>query len=399
MPDFSFHSLFSSSSSPQSQPCYNDALDSSHGGFGEDEDSQAEWGLSLASILSDHSSASGSGLAVILGGTINSYIDEAWKCSTGVGGCSGPVPYPLPGFDPSQCSWKAHVQCPQMNLWRKSLCGFYTPATYDSYSNQGWYGLLRVSPQAGDVDKLTPRLIYGRLQQLWSPSQQHAWVWVLMLALALFVAVGLTVRTQTEFIKRRAQVTEIEARSSAKNSARGRSPLGVFHQSSGGSNSGSGGNGVSGVGTVSTTGSYNSSPSGTGATNVSGGSGSGDKRGVVRGPAGKSSRAAGGVSASVGQASPSSLAGMAGAAGMGSASNTPLMKSSSPAFLNTPYTSTAATGGSGGASASPARVSSTSASPATVQSTIADQSGPVRPHEDESKVKDPELHRMEDKGR
>jgi hypothetical protein len=77
--------------------CYNDVLSSPHDGDGEDEDSQAEWGASLSRILLDHSSASSSG--AVAGGAINSYIDESWRGTFGVGGCSGPVPYPLPGFD------------------------------------------------------------------------------------------------------------------------------------------------------------------------------------------------------------------------------------------------------------------------------------------------------------
>jgi len=61
------------------QPCYNDVLETPHGGFGEDEDSQADWGLSLATLLTDHSSAHERG--AVAGGTINSWIDEAWKVS------------------------------------------------------------------------------------------------------------------------------------------------------------------------------------------------------------------------------------------------------------------------------------------------------------------------------
>lgn len=203
-------------SSAFTQPCYNDVQDSPHGGYGEDEDSQADWGASLASILSKHSSAEGKG--AVAGGTINSWVDEAWKASTGVAGCGGPVPYPLPGFDPSQCAWKAHVQCPMLNLWRPSLCGFWTPATFDGYSNQGWYGLMRPSPQAGDVDRLTPRLLYGRLQQQWNPHAR-AWGWLLLLGLSFAAALLLTQRTFADWKRRSAQVRDLELRSAASASS------------------------------------------------------------------------------------------------------------------------------------------------------------------------------------
>lgn len=212
-------------------PCYNDALDSPHGGYGEDEDSHAEWGAALAEILTAHSSAKGRG--AVAGGTINSWVDEAWRCTSGVGGCGGPVPYPLPGFDESQCSWKAHVGCPQMNLWRKSLCGYWTPATFDHYSNQGWYGLMRPSPRWGDVDQLTPRLLYGKLQEHWGPGTgggrvKGNWAWIVLLAVSMTVAAAITMHVQAQFRKRSAQVAELESKSSALASATGRSPqLGV----------------------------------------------------------------------------------------------------------------------------------------------------------------------------
>lgn len=195
-------------------PCYNDVLETPHGGFGEDEDSQAEWGISLASILTEHSSAHGRG--AVAGGTINSWIDEAWKCSQGVGGCYGPVPYPLPGFDASQCSWKAHVSCPQRNLWRPSLCGYWTPATFDHYSNQGWYGLLKPIPQWGDVDRLRPRLLYGKLQEHWGSLRASGRVrgnlpWLFLLAVSLAVGTLLTMHFQQQFRRRSAQVAELEA--------------------------------------------------------------------------------------------------------------------------------------------------------------------------------------------
>lgn len=161
------------------------------------------------------------------GGTINAYIDEAWRCSSGVGGCSGPIPYPLAGFDASQCSWKAHVQCPMLNLWRPSLCGYWTPATFDQYANVGWFGLLKPSKREGDIDHLTPRLLYGRLQEQWS-GVTHAWGWLWLLLASLIIGGVCTYVVLSEHRKRAAQVRELEARTSAIGSARStRSPLGV----------------------------------------------------------------------------------------------------------------------------------------------------------------------------
>jgi hypothetical protein len=210
-----------------SQPCYNDVVDPPSGGYGEDEFSQADWGASLSSILTAHSSASGKGS--VAGGTINSFVDETWRASSGVGGCSSPIPYPLPGFDASQCSWKAHVQCPSLNLWHHSLCGFWTPATFDQYTNVAWFGMLRPAPQAGDVDRLTPRLLYGKLQEQWSGVGSN-WAWIGLMVLTLAVAAAATFHTRNQFQKRRQQVLELETRA-ASASLSGRSPLGVISPS------------------------------------------------------------------------------------------------------------------------------------------------------------------------
>jgi len=191
-------------------PCYNDVLDSPQGGYGEDEDSQASWVMSLTQILADHSSAAG--LGAVAGGLINSWVDESWKCTSGVVGCGGPIPYPLPGFDPSLCGWKAHVNCPQLNLWRPSLCGFWTPATFDQYSNQAWYGIVKPTPQRGDVDHLTPRLVYGKLQQTWNRSQD-SWIWMTTMIISALIVAAITSYTQHRYNKRLKQVSELEMRS------------------------------------------------------------------------------------------------------------------------------------------------------------------------------------------
>jgi hypothetical protein len=156
-----------------------------------------------------------------------------------VGGCYGPVPYPLPGFDPSQCSWKAHVSCPQNNLWRPSLCGYWTPATFDHYSNQGWYGLLKPQAVFGDVDRLRPRLLYGKLQEHWGSSRASGRVrgniaWMLLLCVSLGVAGLLTLHYQRQFLRRSAQVADLEGiggksggglGGGSSGAATGRSPL------------------------------------------------------------------------------------------------------------------------------------------------------------------------------
>lgn len=105
-----------------------------------------------------------------------------------------------------------------MNLWRKSLCGYWTPATFDKYANVGWFGLLRPEAHQGDIDRLTPRLLYGRLQDLWLEDRSE-WSWIILFLVSLTVATFLTYHTRTEWLKRSAQVRELESRASVLSSA------------------------------------------------------------------------------------------------------------------------------------------------------------------------------------
>jgi hypothetical protein len=84
----------------------------------------------------DHSSALGRGSAA--GGCVVSWMDEPWKTAISVARCwswipyGTPHPFPVgctvssccfsccckgqPGFDPGQCQYKAHVDCPNKGL-------------------------------------------------------------------------------------------------------------------------------------------------------------------------------------------------------------------------------------------------------------------------------------------
>jgi len=123
------------------------------------------------------------------------------------------------------------------------LCGYWTPATFDHYSNQGWYGLLKPQAVFGDVDRLRPRLLYGKLQEHWGSSRASGRVrgniaWMLLLCVSLGVAGLLTLHYQRQFLRRSAQVADLEGLgggsksggglgggSSSSNAATGRSPL------------------------------------------------------------------------------------------------------------------------------------------------------------------------------
>jgi hypothetical protein len=138
-------------------------------------------------------------------------VDESWRCTMAniVSSCWGPVPYPLPGFDQKQCGWKSHPNCPYLNLWKKSLCGFWVPdyITYDSYVNVGWFGIMKPIPQNGQVDRLIPRLIYGKLQLLWKePITDHffipIWFEPFMIALCvIFILSFCLYITRSDFLR------------------------------------------------------------------------------------------------------------------------------------------------------------------------------------------------------
>lgn len=85
-------------------PCYNGPVAKATDTEGEDELTHADWNVHLSELLLQHSSAGLQG--DVAGGFYLSWLDESWRCTQNVGGCWGPVPFNVPGFDPSLCAWK-----------------------------------------------------------------------------------------------------------------------------------------------------------------------------------------------------------------------------------------------------------------------------------------------------
>ena len=158
--------------------------------------------VGLTELLNNHSSAAG--LGPVAGGCIYEWLDEYWRSTTGVTGCFGPIPYGQPGFNPTQCDWKAHVDCPESDLWYHSLCG-YQSASFDHYTNAAWFGLVKVFPHPGrDMDIIVPRVAYDRLKRIWGEDRgPRGWLWVLLvlavLGISLCVAAALHVRWMRRF--------------------------------------------------------------------------------------------------------------------------------------------------------------------------------------------------------
>ncbi len=172
----------------ETSPCYN-THENELPGYGEDQEQQAEWILALAEILTSNSSATGSG--PVAGGFVYEWSDEWWKASANVRGCYGPIPYGKPGFEPGQCEYRSHVDCPFKDLWWQSLCGFPSAAQFDGYANQAWFGLVKIWPQPGFVDKVFPRLAYRALQSHWAGSSTRLWFGLMIACVVASAAIAI----------------------------------------------------------------------------------------------------------------------------------------------------------------------------------------------------------------
>lgn len=147
-------------------PCYNtleDGETSSGAGFGEDEISQAAWTSGLASIMLKYW---GKG---VLGGFAMSWVDEYWKNSDVVAGCTKRILNGKPTI--GECDFKAHIDCPHEDPWKNALCGHFFPNTFDSYVNEGWFGINRpkFTGRAGH-DSLIPRKVFYDLAKVYGGS-------------------------------------------------------------------------------------------------------------------------------------------------------------------------------------------------------------------------------------
>lgn len=183
-------------------PCYNSFSNESKG-FGEDEMTQAEWLSELAgTLLRSHDQGGG-----VVGGFAMAWTDEAWKTTTHypTSICSDNAlksknggwefHYPHKKFRPETCGFKAHVDCPNLDIWRPSLCGQYLPAFPDHYLNEGFFGINRVVGVEGtSVNQLEQRIAYLELQRLWVPKSEPAvdprTAWIATAALTLAVVVS-----------------------------------------------------------------------------------------------------------------------------------------------------------------------------------------------------------------
>jgi hypothetical protein len=167
-------------------PCYN-THESPDAGAGEDQQAQAEWISALITSAQNYSSLAKNG--PLAGIVLFEWTDEWWKSSVAVRGCYGPVPYGKPGFEPGQCEYKAHADCPFKDLWWQSLCGFPTPATFDHYANVAWFGIMKIQAQAGDIDRVVPRLAYRAIQALWKEQSNMYWLYILIACLGLCIII------------------------------------------------------------------------------------------------------------------------------------------------------------------------------------------------------------------
>eukprot|EP00471_Norrisiella_sphaerica_P001695 CAMPEP_0184486358 /NCGR_PEP_ID=MMETSP0113_2-20130426/7850_1 /TAXON_ID=91329 /ORGANISM="Norrisiella sphaerica, Strain BC52" /LENGTH=589 /DNA_ID=CAMNT_0026868187 /DNA_START=125 /DNA_END=1891 /DNA_ORIENTATION=- len=156
-------------------PCYNTPTNETKG-YGEDQKTHAIWVAALTGRLYQGYKE---GLGV-MGGYVMAWIDEAWKTTTHFptnicadntkkkknGGWK--YHFPHKKFDPKTCDFKAHVECPNLNIWKPSLCGQYMPAFPDHYLNEGFFGINTVYGVDGtNVNGIEPRLVYAVLQDMW----------------------------------------------------------------------------------------------------------------------------------------------------------------------------------------------------------------------------------------
>mmetsp|Transcript_22032 Transcript_22032/g.42772 ORF Transcript_22032/g.42772 Transcript_22032/m.42772 type:complete len:591 (-) Transcript_22032:63-1835(-) len=166
-------------------PCYNTPTNETKG-YGEDQKTHAEWVAALSGRLYS-TWQNGKG---VLGGFVMAWIDEAWKTTTHFptnicadntkkakkGGWK--YHYPHKKFDPKTCDFKAHVECPNLNIWKPSLCGQFMPAFPDHYLNEGFFGINKVKGVDGtDVNELEQKLVYVVLQDMWLPKEDPIIEW------------------------------------------------------------------------------------------------------------------------------------------------------------------------------------------------------------------------------
>ena len=163
--------------------------------------------LGLTELLVNHSSADGSG--AVAGACVYEWLDEYWHSSTGVTGCYGPIPYGQPGFNPAQCDWKAHVDCPESDLWYHSLCG-YPSTSFDRYTNTAWFGLMKVFPGKNGLDTIVARKAYDRLKAYWGPSSGYrGWLWLWLALAVLAVGLGVAGLLYMRWMKRYAELERL----------------------------------------------------------------------------------------------------------------------------------------------------------------------------------------------
>jgi len=142
----------------------------------------------------------------VAGGFLNSWQDEWWKTVVSTKVCWSWQPYGSVGFDPTQCEVKAHVDCPNKDINKPNLCGFWMEAPYDQYVNEGWWGIMRPSHTSSSVqsqspaslpssfplasiDHLQPRMVYSQLQILWTGPFTRSFSLLSIMALVFAVAV------------------------------------------------------------------------------------------------------------------------------------------------------------------------------------------------------------------
>lgn len=187
-----------------SWPCYN-TIDNPMNGY-EDEETQSDWVVDMSRILLDKRSdvldENNQPSGPVVGGLVMAWIDELWKTHQNVQGCY--PQYGDPKFNPIQCDAHAHADCPNHNLTKNALCGFYMTSFPDHYVNEGWFGVMKPhqsltmksspsSSSSSSVDILTSRLVYSQLQKLWTSTPQKitsAMLWQRFMFSVLMTLIG-----------------------------------------------------------------------------------------------------------------------------------------------------------------------------------------------------------------
>ena len=124
-----------------------------------DERSQADWVLSLVEDLERHATTCTSNChtKTVAGGTLISWVDEAWK---------GRV---IDSVE-SDARTVAMTGCPDPLATAHTACGYPSAGQFDTYVNEEWYGFNRVVQACSKhrVDQIQPRLVYYGLRERWS---------------------------------------------------------------------------------------------------------------------------------------------------------------------------------------------------------------------------------------